>query len=179
MTDIVTRRLRLRRFSRDDAPTLARYRSDPCVARYQTWCSPIGQAEAEAIIAGYLTENPDGPGCFQYAIELRRRRGLIGDLAFAIESGRDQAEMGITLAPDMRHRGYATEAMTAVADRLFAAGVNRITAACDARNTASAKLPRRVGFEQRGRENQYVEQRGAHADFLLFRMSSEQLRRAS
>lgn len=177
MTEIVTRRLRLRRFSRDDAPALARYRSDPCVARYQSWCSPIDQAEAEAIVAGYLTENPDGPGVFQYAIELYRRPGLIGDLAVATESGRGQATVGITLAPDTHHRGYATEAMTAVADRLFARGVKRIAATCDARNTASAKLLRRVGFEQQGRENQYVEQRGIRADFLLFRMSSEQLRR--
>ncbi|MFB7619222.1 GNAT family N-acetyltransferase [Kitasatospora sp. NPDC056181] len=179
MTVLVTRRLRLRRFSREDAPVLARYRSDPCVARYQSWRSPIDRAEAEAIVAGYLTENPDGPGFFQYAIERSQRPGLIGDLAVAIETGGGRATVGITLAPDVHHRGYATEAMTAVADRLFAAGVQRITAGCDARNTASAKLLRRVGFEQHGRENQYVEQRGIHADFLLFRMSGEQLRRPS
>ena len=179
MTDIVTRRLRLRRFSRDDAPALSRYRSDPHVARYQTWRSPIDQAEAEAIVAGYLAENPDGPGFFQYAIQLYRRPGLIGDLAVATETGRGQAAVGITLSPDMHHQGYATEAMAAVADRLFTTGVKRITAACDVRNTASAKLLGRVGFKQQGRENQYVEQRGIHADFLLFRMSSEQLRRPS
>ncbi|MEV4430029.1 GNAT family N-acetyltransferase [Streptomyces sp. R-07] len=179
MPDIVTRRLRLRRFSRDDAPALARYRSDPCVARYQTWRSPIDQAEAEAIVAGYLTENPDGPGFFQYAIEQNQRPGLIGDLHVETETGRRQAKVGITLAPDMRHRGYATEAMAAVADRLFATGVKRIAATCDARNTASAKLLRRVGFEPWGREKQYLEQRGTHADVLLFTMSGEQLRRPS
>ncbi|GAB2739787.1 GNAT family N-acetyltransferase [Kitasatospora kifunensis] len=179
MTDIVTRRLRLRRFSRDDAPALARYRSDPRVARYQSWRSPIDQVEAVAIVADYLTEDPDGPGFFQYAIELHQRPGLIGDLAVAIGTGRGQAVVGITLAPEMHHQGYATEAMTAVADRLFTTGVKRITATCDARNTASAKLLRRVGFEQQGRENQYVEPRGTHADVLVFRMSSEQLRRPS
>ncbi|MFF7636326.1 GNAT family N-acetyltransferase [Kitasatospora sp. NPDC008050] len=176
MTDIVTRRLRLRRFSRDDAPALARYRSDPRVARYQSWRSPLDQAEAVAIITDYLTENPDGPGFFQYAIELDQRPGLIGDLAVAIETGRSRAVMGITLSPDMHHQGYATEAMIAVADRLFTTGVERITATCDARNSASARLLRRVGFEQQGRENQYVEQRGRHADVLVFRMSAEQLR---
>ncbi|QIB47742.1 GNAT family N-acetyltransferase [Streptomyces aureoverticillatus] len=177
MSDIVTHRLRLRRFSRDDAPALARYRSDPHVARYQSWRSPIDQAEAEAIVAGYLTENPDGPGFFQYAIELYQRPGLIGDLAVARKTGCSQAMLGVTLAPEMRHRGYATEAMTAVADRLFDTGVERITATCDARNTASAKLLRRVGFEQQGREKQYVEQRGIHADVLLFRMSGKHLQK--
>ncbi|GGP75727.1 GNAT family N-acetyltransferase [Streptomyces melanogenes] len=175
MTDIVTRRLRLRRFSRDDASALSRYRSDPCVARYQSWRSPIDQAEAEAIVAGYLTESPDGPGVFQYAIERHRQPGLIGDLAVARESDCGQAVVGITLAPDMRRRGYATEAMTAVIDCLFGT-VKWITASCDVRNTASAKLLRRVGFEQWGREKRYVEQRGVHADFLLFRMPGEQSR---
>ncbi|SEB58158.1 GNAT family N-acetyltransferase [Streptomyces sp. TLI_105] len=177
MPDIVTRRLRLRRFSRADASAFARYRSDHCVARYQTWRSPVGQAEAEAIVAGYLAENPDGPGFFQYAIERNQRPGLIGDLH--VETGRRRARVGITLAPDMRHRGYATEAMATVADRLFATGVKRIVATCDARNTASAKLLRRVGFEQQGRDKQYLEQRGTHTDVLLFRMSAEQLRRPS
>ncbi|MGW8760923.1 GNAT family N-acetyltransferase [Streptomyces sp. NPDC055815] len=179
MPDIVTRRLRLRRFTRADAPPLARYRSDPGVARYQTWRSPIDQAEAEAIVAGYRAENPDGPGFFQYAIEQNQRPGLIGDLHVETETGRRRARVGITLAPDMRRRGYATEAMAAVADRLFATGVRRIMATCDARNTASAKLLGRVGFEQQGRDTQYLEQRGIHADVLLFRMSAEQLRRPS
>ncbi|MGH4033081.1 GNAT family N-acetyltransferase [Actinomycetota bacterium Odt1-20B] len=181
MSDIVTRRLRLRRFSRDDASALARYRSDPDVARYQSWRSPIDQTEAEAIVAGYLAEHPDGdgPGFFQYAIELHQRPGLIGDLAIARTTGRGQAMLGITLAPDMQHRGYATEAMTAVAHRLLDMGVQRITATCDARNTASAQLLRRVGFEQQGREKRYVEQRGIHADVLLFRMPGERLHRPS
>ncbi|MFG2112593.1 GNAT family N-acetyltransferase [Streptomyces sp. NPDC048718] len=179
MTDIVTRRLRLRRFRVDDAPALARYRSDPSVARYQTWRSPIGRAEAEKIVAGYRAENPEVPGFFQYAIERHRRPGLIGDLAVAIEAGGGQAAMGITLAPDVRQHGYATEAMAAVADRLFTLGVRRITAACDTRNTASARLLRRVGFEEWGRENQYIEERGTHADHLLFTMSNEQPRRTS
>ncbi|GGU33376.1 GNAT family N-acetyltransferase [Streptomyces violascens] len=178
MTDIVTRRLRLRRFSRTDASARARYRSDPRVARYQTWRSPISHAQAEAIVADYLTENPEGPGSFQYAIELYRRPGLIGDLAVAREAGPDRAVLGITLPPDMHHQGYATEAMTAVADHLFATGVERITTTCDVRNTASAKLLRRVGFEEQGREKQYVAQRGIHADVLLFGMSGEQLRRS-
>ncbi|MFI8930311.1 GNAT family N-acetyltransferase [Streptomyces sp. NPDC053474] len=148
MTDIVTRRLRLRGFSCDDVSALARYRSDARVARYQTWRSPIDQAQAQEIVAGYREEKPEGPGFFQYAIERHRRPGLIGDVAVQTEPGLDQAVLGITLAPDVRHRGYATEAMTAVATRLLAAGVRRITAACDARNTASERLLRRVGFEQ-------------------------------
>ncbi|MFI1658304.1 GNAT family N-acetyltransferase [Streptomyces sp. NPDC020472] len=120
-------------------------------------------------------------------IERNQRPGLVGDLHVGTETGtetetrtgRRRARVGITLAADVRHRGYATEAMAAVADRLFATGVKRIVAACDARNTPSAKLLRRVGFAQRGREKQYLEQRGVHADVLLFRMSAEQLRRPS
>ncbi|MER5202480.1 GNAT family N-acetyltransferase [Streptomyces sp. NPDC002825] len=109
MPDIVTRRRRPRRLRRSDAPALARYRSDPSVARYQTWRTPIDRAEAEAVVAGYLTDSPDGPGLFQYAVEHNQRPGLIGDLHVEAEAGLRLARVGITPAPDMRHRGYATE----------------------------------------------------------------------
>ncbi|GAA1971746.1 GNAT family N-acetyltransferase [Kitasatospora viridis] len=172
MTELVTSRLRLRRFAPDDAPALARYRSDPRVARHQAWRTPIDRAQAAAVIAGYRTEEPDRPGFFQYAIELLRHPGLIGDLFVATEADGTQAAVGITLTREVHHRGYATEALTAVTDRLLASGVRRVRATCDARNTASARLLRRVGFEQCGRESQYLELRGVHADVLLFEMSA-------
>ncbi|MFJ3900148.1 GNAT family N-acetyltransferase [Streptomyces sp. NPDC090025] len=180
MTDIVTSRLRLRRFRQTDAPELARYRSDPDVARYQGWRSPIDAREAAAIVAGYRAERADEPGRFQYAVEVRGQRTLVGDIAVTRDDdcGPAEAELGITLAPGVRHRGYATEAMSAVAHHLFATGVRRIGAVCHVHNTASAAMLGRVGFRQWGRGRQYLGERVGYADLLLFAMSYEQLHRA-
>jgi hypothetical protein len=45
-----TDRLVIRRFQSHDAPTLSTYRSDPTVARYQSWDSPFTLAQAQAFI---------------------------------------------------------------------------------------------------------------------------------
>ncbi|MFD8082743.1 GNAT family N-acetyltransferase [Kitasatospora sp. NPDC059722] len=178
---ILTDRLRLRRFRLDDAPALARYRSDPEVARFQSWRSPIDPAQAAAIVAGYRAESPEGPGFFQWAIELREHPGLIGDLAVgtvAARGGGLWALLGITVAPEYQRRGYAGEAMGAVAAHLRARGVRRVAAECDVRNTASARMLRRAGFRETGRASRFVGQRGRRAEFLLFGMPAEEACRA-
>ena len=48
---IATERLVLRRFRSSDAETLAAYRSDPDVARYQSWTPPVTLDQARAIVA--------------------------------------------------------------------------------------------------------------------------------
>jgi RimJ/RimL family protein N-acetyltransferase len=49
MTEIVTERLRLRPFRRDDLPAFVAYRRDPEVGRYQSWESTYSMADAEAL----------------------------------------------------------------------------------------------------------------------------------
>jgi len=44
--DIVTERLRLRPFERDDLEAFVAYRSDPEVARYQSWDHPYSMSDA-------------------------------------------------------------------------------------------------------------------------------------
>ncbi|MFF3159850.1 GNAT family N-acetyltransferase [Streptomyces sp. NPDC057910] len=80
MIEIETPRLRLRRFRPDDAAALAAYRSDPDIARYQIWESPLTLAGAAAVVERYMSQEPDELGWFQYGIELHDRPGLVGDL---------------------------------------------------------------------------------------------------
>ncbi|HEY4018104.1 MAG TPA: GNAT family protein [Pseudonocardiaceae bacterium] len=68
---LVTRRLALRRFHESDASTLAAYRSDPDVARYQSWDIPITVESATAFVRAAEQADPREPGWFQYAVELR------------------------------------------------------------------------------------------------------------
>ena len=79
---LTTPRLILRRFRDSDAETFARYRSDPAIARYQSWDTPfpicpVRQAQTSAIAEerafdgavrerfGQPQSSPDDRDCFR------------------------------------------------------------------------------------------------------------------
>ncbi|MFE0631356.1 GNAT family N-acetyltransferase [Streptomyces sp. NPDC058864] len=164
-----TPRLRLRRFRPDDAPDLAAYRSDPAVARYQGWSAPVSPKEAADLVEGFAAADPEEPGWFQYAVELAATGELIGDIGVCLHTNRMQADLGFTLGRAHQGHGYATEAVTALLDRLFTGrGLHRVSAECDARNTASARLLERVGFRLEGRRPAHSWIKGEWTDDLLF-----------
>jgi len=169
-----TPRLVLRRFRPDDAPALAAYRSDPQVARYQSWAAPVSLAVASVLVDALAAGDPDVPGWFQYAVELRSAPGLIGDVGVNLHDNRMQAEIGFTLAAAYQGRGYATEAVRRVLDHLFTdRGLHRVSAECDARNVRSARLLERVGFRREGHRVANTWTKGEWTDDLLFGLLAE------
>ncbi len=165
---VVTERLVVRRFDAGDVPAFAAYRSDPEVARYQSWEAPVPDAEARDLVAEFVAAEEGAPGWFQYAVELRGGGGLIGDVGVCVDPNRMQAELGFTIASAHQRRGYATEAARCVLDRLFARGIRRVSAECDARNTASARLLERLGFRPEGHRRRHTWLKGEWTDDLLF-----------
>jgi RimJ/RimL family protein N-acetyltransferase len=166
---IATERLVRRRFRAADAETLAAYRSDPAVARYQSWTAPVPIGEARAIVASLERGDPSLPGWFQYAIELAEDKAHIGDVGVGLNDNGRQAEIGFTLAPAYQGRGFAGEAVRAVLDHLFRVrGLHKVSAECDARNDASARLLERVGFTREGRLRSHTWIKGEWTDDLLF-----------
>jgi aminoglycoside 6'-N-acetyltransferase len=80
-----------------------------------------------------------------------------------------QAELGFTLAPAYQGKGYATEAVRGMLEHLFTErNLHRVSAECDARNTASARLLERVGFRQEGLRLSNTWFKGEWTDDLLF-----------
>jgi RimJ/RimL family protein N-acetyltransferase len=172
---IATERLVLRRFRAADAPVLAEYRSDPEVARYQSWDAPFSLLRAETAVANFMASDPDRAGWFQYAIELGENKALIGDVAVHLHDNLKQAELGFTLATAYQKRGFATEAVGAVIDRLFRVqGLHKITGECDARNAASAGLMERLGFTREGRLRQQTWIKGEWTDDLIYGLLAEE-----
>ncbi|MFH8468636.1 GNAT family N-acetyltransferase [Streptomyces sp. NPDC017991] len=164
-----TPRLTLRRFRAEDAAPLAAYRSDPAVARYQSWTAPLPLDTAAHVVRSLAEGSPESPGWFQYAIELKADRCLVGDVGVCLHENLMQAEIGFTLAGDRQGHGYATEAVASVLDDLFGRrGLHRVSAECDARNTPSARLLRRLGFVQEGLLRQASRLKGEWTDDLLF-----------
>ncbi|BFU44119.1 GNAT family N-acetyltransferase [Krasilnikovia sp. MM14-A1004] len=159
----------LRRFRAADAAALSAYRSDPDTARYQSWDAPFPLDGADAFVAAMAVADPDGPGWFQYAVERTADHVLVGDVGVDRYPGGRQAELGFTLAPQYRGHGYATEAVTAVLDHLFRVrGMHRVSAECDGRNLASARLLERVGFTREGLRRQHTWAKGEWTDDLLY-----------
>jgi aminoglycoside 6'-N-acetyltransferase len=164
-----TARLLVRRFTPQDAPTLAAYRSDPEVSRYQSWDSPVPLTEAERLAATFSAGDPGAPGWFQYAVERRDVPGLIGDVGVCRSEDGRQAELGFTFAPEFQGHGYATEAVARLVRFLLVEeGLHRLSAACDGRNVRSARLLERVGFRREGHLVRSTWIKGEWTDDVLF-----------
>jgi aminoglycoside 6'-N-acetyltransferase len=164
-----TARLRLRRFRPEDTAVFAAYRSDPAVARYQSWTAPVPADRAARLVEQLAAADAEQPGWFQYAIEVKADGGLAGDVGVGLAENRMQADLGFSLAADRQGRGYAAEAVRAVLGDLFERrGLLRVSAECDARNLRSARLLERVGFELEGRRPEYTWIKGEWTDDLLF-----------
>lgn len=162
---LTSARLTIRLFRAEDAPTLAAYRSDPDVARYQGWSTPFPVDEATRMIAEMT--DPAAPGWFQYAVE--HNGAVIGDIGVNTHENLMQADLGYTFAAAHQGHGYATEAVHRILRHLFTdRGLHRVSAECDARNERSAKLLARLGFRQEGLRVQHTWIKGEWTDDLLF-----------
>lgn len=166
---IATERLVLRRFRESDAETLSAYRSDPAVAFFQTWAAPFPLDQARAAVAAFAAGDPLSPGWFQWAIERTADRAHIGDLGVRRHENRMQAELGYTLAPAAQGQGYATEAVRGILRHLFRVeGLHKVSAECDARNTASARVLERAGFTREGCRRAHTWMKNEWTDDLLY-----------
>lgn len=175
-TRLETDRLIVRRFRPDDLDSFVAYRADPDVARFQSW-ENFTRAEGVQFIAEMARQHPDTPGeWFQFAVELKANSAMIGDCALhAFADRRDEAEIGFTLAPAYRGRGYAREAVAGLLDYAFnALRKSRIEALTDVRNAKSIGVLERLGFVRDAAMREPVEFKGEICSeflYLLFRES--------
>jgi len=170
-----TARLQIRRFRVEDAAALAGYRSDPEVARYQSWMTPLSEDEAAALAQTFRDGDPTMPGWFQYAIFARAEGLLIGDIGVDRHDNGMQAEIGFTLGRPWWRRGYASEAVHRVLEHLFLDdGLHRVSAECDARNASSERVLDRLGFRREGLRRSHTWIKGEWTDDLVFGLLAEE-----
>lgn len=164
---VQTERLILRRFTPADAEQFAAYRSDPAVARFQSWDAPVPLEEARQTVERFAEGDPEEPGWFQYAVDLDGV--LIGDLGLNLSENLMQADLGFTLATPYQGQGYASEAVRGLLHHLFVdRELHRVSAEADARNTASVRLLERVGFTREGLRLSNSWFKGEWTDDVLF-----------
>jgi aminoglycoside 6'-N-acetyltransferase len=152
--ELTTARLRLRPLDSGDLPEFIAYRSDPDVARYQSWEAPYPAEEGEGLVREQRESRHFEPGQWlQVAILLGDDEVLCGDCGLCVlPDWHRTIEVGLTLAQPYQGQGIATEALRALAtDLLGPRSYHRIVAHVDERNLRAQRLFERIGFRQEAR----------------------------
>jgi RimJ/RimL family protein N-acetyltransferase len=134
MVEVTTERLLLRPFQVDDLEAFVAYRSDPEVARYQSWDAGYSTADGNRFLESQRGLAFGRPGeWLQLAITDRELGTLYGDCAVRVSADQPaSAEIGITLAQASQGKGVATEALSALLTELFEKrGIHRVFAETD------------------------------------------------
>ena len=178
--EIVTERLELRPFQGDDLEAFVAYRSDPDVARYQSWDCTYSMADAESFLRSQRQLEFGRPGeWLQLAIVNRETGTVCGDCAMRIATDQPAtAELGVTLAQANQGKGLATEALTAVITELFERrGLHRVFAEADDRNRSVQRLLERLGFRCEARLVEADWFKGKWSTLRLYAMLDREWRR--
>jgi ribosomal-protein-alanine N-acetyltransferase len=88
----------------------------------------------------------------------RSSRTVVGDAGFMGRPGAEETvEIGYSVIPDRRRRGYATEAVRALVEwALDQPDVSAVVAGCAADNMPSIRLLQRIAFRQTGAEDEQL-----------------------
>jgi RimJ/RimL family protein N-acetyltransferase len=91
--------------------------------------------------------------------------GFHGPPGYNALKAADAVEVGYTIFPEHRRRGYATEAVRALLDWARAQGIHRFVASVGPQNEPSLALVRRLGFREVGRH--WDDEDGEELEFEL------------
>jgi RimJ/RimL family protein N-acetyltransferase len=171
-----TRRLVLRRFDEADVQPFLAYRSDPTVARYQSW-ETCDLHEATEFVRHHQSQEAGVPGHWlQIAIARADTNALIGDCAFKVQAHDSrQATIGVTIARQNQRQGFAREAIACLLDGLFGRlKLHRVVADTDPENTASFRLLEQLGLRREGHLKQSLWFKGRWVDEYLYAILREE-----
>ena len=172
---IETDRLRLRPFTEDDAPEVARMAGDREIA--DTTFSiphPYSEQDARDWIATHAPRFEEGT-LVNFAIELRGG-GLVGAIGLALRAAHRTADLGYWIGREHWGEGYATEAARAVTRHGFASlGLRRVFAHHMTRNPASGRVMEKIGMRREGLLRAHIEKWGEPEDVAVWGILREEL----
>ena len=174
---IRTERLVLRRFEGGDLDAFHAYHSLPETARFLPGPAKTYTQSMERVghYANFVFEKEGD--WLALAIEAAGEPGLQGEVVLKWLPGRGQGEVGWTLAPGARGKGYGTEAAGAVLRLGFEElGLHRIEARLDELNVASASLCGRLGMRLEARHVDKWHYKGQWATELIYAILADEWR---
>lgn len=174
--EATTNRLKIRQVYMSDKEALFSYRSDPETFKYLSFI-PREISDVEAFINESAKRIDISGTWFQLIILLKDSNKVIGDIGLHFldtDPENKQVEIGYTLNPSYRNKGYAFEALTEIIDFLFQdLEKHRITASIDPQNEASIKLLEKLGFRKEAHFKKSLFFHGKWVDDLVYAVLSE------
>ncbi len=159
----------LRIMEKEDLPLIAEWFNKPEVFGEYNPLHQVSRTEAEKMFEGpheeksFIIEKKDGS-----------KIGFIGHFYVLHVAGK-QLEIGYSLVPSERGKGYGTEATQLMVDYLFLSkDTKRIQAQTDPRNVASYKLLEKVGFKKEGTLRKSFFMRGEWVDSYIYSILREE-----
>ena len=161
----------LRIMEKDDLPLFLEWVNKPEVFGEYNPLHQMTKTQVEKIL-----ENPSD---FQPFIIEKKDLTKIGFIAhfhvLHIGTGAKQLEIGYTLVPSERGKGFCTEAVKIMVDYLFLSkDIMRIQVQTDQRNVASQKVLEKVGFKKEGTLRRNFFMRGEWTDDYIYSILREE-----
>ncbi len=143
---IESERLLIRRLTVADARELSSYRSDPVVAKFQSWTEYSYQRATE-LVNGMVNSDPETRGSwFQFGVELKATHQLIGDIGVLNTDEASKSWVGFTFDRGHWGQGFAFEAVSTVLSFYSALSIRDFWASTDPNNDPSIRLLKKLGF---------------------------------
>ena len=163
--------MNLRVLEKEDLPLFVEWVNKPEVFGEYNPLHQMSRTEAEKML-----ENPLELKAFIIEKKDGSKIGFIAHFhVLHLGTGTKQLEIGYTLVPSERGKGYGTEATQLMVDYLFLSkDVMRIQAQTDQRNIASQKLLEKVGFKKEGMLRKNFFMRGEWTDDYIYSIIREE-----
>ncbi|MBA2382549.1 MAG: GNAT family N-acetyltransferase [Chloroflexi bacterium] len=122
------------------------------------------QADLLDVLPIQAAAEPEGERFGIWLMIERERNTVVGDIGFLGPPNRGRVEIGFSVIPDRRRRGYATEAAVALADWVVGEpDVHELVARSEVANEASARTLAGAGFIREDEHEGLVSWRRARA----------------
>ncbi|WP_405656087.1 GNAT family N-acetyltransferase [Streptomyces sp. RK9] len=135
-------------------------------SRRADW-APDFPAEGDRVIAGFLTEHPEGITPYGHRLVVERDGGpVVGSIGLFWPPSDGAIEVGYGIVASRRGRGYASEATRALAEfALTAPGVDAVYANVELSNPASVRVLEKAGLRRLTSDATTARFRAVAADF--------------
>ncbi len=173
--ELRTSRLLLREFRADDHAAVHAFAGDAEVTRYTDW-GPNSTQDTTAFLTEVVQDANALPRHrFGLAVVEQEQGTLIGSIELQVTStSHGRAELGYVLHRQWWGRGYAGEAAAALLRFGFDdLGLHKVSATCDPRNKASARVLTKIGMRREGHLRDHLHLRGQWHDRLLYAALSQ------
>lgn len=168
-----TEHIRLRALEPRDVDLLYRWENDPEVWKVSNTMTPFSKFTLQEFIK---TSTTDIYASRQLRLMVEDWKGnTIGTVdIFDFEPFHRRAGIGILIAKEYRHNGYAEEAVRCVCQYLFSVfQLHQVYCNVMSDNEVSLKLFQNVGFQLAGRQKDWIRNQHAYTDVLILQLIHE------